>query len=114
MYAEAVAAYINFMTFAKDAPLSEINATQESFTKSGWKGFLQHRIKYLEDTAKQNDPKPRRLIELYAYAGEKEKAIAALQQMKAGLVELKYLCSVDNLRGDPRFEELIRSVGFPE
>lgn len=114
MYAEAVSAYINFMMLAKEDPPEEISATQDSFTNSDWHGFLQHRIKYLEDMAKQNHGRPRSLAELYAYAGEKDNAIATLQKMRGGLLEMKYLCSVDNLRGDPRFEELIRSVGFPE
>ena len=48
MYAEAINAYVKFMTLAKVAPSSEIKATQESFAKSGWQGFLQHYAKYLE------------------------------------------------------------------
>jgi hypothetical protein len=98
------------MTLAKLAPLEEITATQDSLAKSGWYGFLQHRINYLEASTRRSP----RAAELYAYAGEKDKAIAVLQKMKRGLVEMRYLSSVDNLRGDPRFEELIRSVGFPE
>jgi serine/threonine protein kinase/tetratricopeptide (TPR) repeat protein len=117
MYPEAVDAYVKFMTFARIAPPSEIKATQESFDKSGWQGFLQHRVKYLEGESERKDPTHGRLAEFYAYLGEKDKAFALLERaykMKRSSLELKHLSSFDNLRTDPRFNDLTRRLGFPQ
>ena len=117
MYPEAVDAHIKFMTFARIAPPSEIKATQESFDKSGWQGFLQHRVKYLEGESERKDPTGGRLAEFYAFLGEKDKAFALLERaykMKRSSLELKHLSSFDNLRTDPRFNDLTRRLGFPQ
>jgi len=114
MYPEAVDSYLKFMELSGTAPPSEIKGTQESFTRSGWRGFLQHRVKHMEGESKQKYP---RIAEFYALLGEKDKAFVLLEkayEQPGGLVELKYLSSYDNLRGDPRFDDLTRRLGFPE
>lgn len=114
MFAEAVDAYVRFMILAKLAPAPEIQATQESFARSGWEGFLRHRIKYLEVGSKRQNLK---LSEFYAYLGEKDKAFAYLEkacQPGHCSLELKHKSAFDNLRADPRFGELIRRDGFPQ
>ena len=114
MFAEAVDAYVRFMILANLAPAPEIQATQESFARSGWEGFLRHRIKYLEVGSKRQNLK---LSEFYAYLGEKDKAFAYLEkacQPGHCSLELKHKSAFDNLRADPRFGELIRRDGFPQ
>lgn len=116
MYAEAVDVYVKFMTFAKLAPPSEVEATQESFARSGWQGFLRHRVRYLEESSRREYVDQTDLAELYAYLGEKDKAFTSLEkayEMRvSGLKELKHKSSFDNLRDDPRFQDLLRRVGF--
>lgn len=116
MYAEAVDSYLKLMTFAKLAPPSEVQATQESFARSGWQGFLRHRVRYLEQSSRHEYVSPADLAELYAYLGEKDKAFASLEkayEMRVGdLKELKHKSSFDNLRDDPRFSDILRRVGL--
>ena len=117
MYPEAVDAYVKFMTLGRTAPPSEIKSTQESFAKSGWQGFLQHRVRYLEGESERKHAPHGRLAEFYAYLGEKDKAFALLEnayKMKRSSLELKHLTSFDNLRTDPRFNDLTRRLGFPQ
>jgi len=114
MYPEAVDAFVKFLTLSRRSPPSEIVATQESFAISGWQGFLQRRVKYLEGESEQNY---NQLAEFYALLGEKDKAFGLLEKTykaRGGSVELKYLSSFDNLRSDPRFNDLTRRLGFPE
>lgn len=113
MFAEAVDAYVNFMTLAKLAPAPNLQATQESFARSGWEGFLRHRVKDLKES-----PKRRyfQLAEFCAYLGEKDEAFAYLEkacQPRHCSLELKHKSSFDNLRTDPRFDEFLRRAGFP-
>ncbi|MBA2527039.1 MAG: hypothetical protein H0V18_14850 [Pyrinomonadaceae bacterium] len=118
MYAEAVDAYIKLMTFAKLAPPSEIQATQESFATSGWQGFLRHRVRYLEESSRREYVSPTEPAELYAYLGEKDQAFASLEkayEIRVGdLKELKHKSSFDNLRDDPRFSNILRRVGLAQ
>ena len=54
---------------------------------------------------------------LYARLGEKEQALAWLEKAYAGrafvLLFLKVGAEWDNLRGDPRFQDLLRRGGLP-
>lgn len=81
------------------------------------RGFLRHRVKYLEEAAKREYVNPRRLAELYSYLGEKDKAFASLEEayrMRVGLYELKHNSCYDPLRSDPRFADLMSRVGLPQ
>lgn len=116
-YAEAVEAYIQAMTLFKIAPPAEIQATHESFAKSGWQEFLRHRLKYLEEQSKREYIKPMILAEFYARLGENAKAFAALNEAletrTLALGFLKYLPVFDSLRSDPRYDKLIHRAELP-
>lgn len=55
---------------------------------------------------------------IYAALGEKEKAFALLEkayEQRSGLmVQLKVMPLFDSLRDDPRYQELLEKVGFPQ
>jgi len=57
------------------------------------------------------------IARMYAYGGERDKAIAWLQRAyetrDQGMATLKYAPMWDSLRGDPRFEDLVRRMKFP-
>ena len=109
MYAEAVAAYVKQKELDGD-PITEIEAMKAAFAKSGWQGFLRHRSSYLEAVS------PDELADYYARLGDKDKAIASLEkayeERNEGLTFLKVDARYDNLRDDPRFQDLLRRVGF--
>ena len=86
---------------------------RESFAKGGWQGFLR---------AVTADPAPMKMTPynmagLYAEVGDKERALAALNEaINAG--QLFGYVKVDPfmkpLRGDLRFQALLKKVGFAE
>jgi hypothetical protein len=61
---------------------------------------------------------PIALATLYSRLGETDEALAALERSyearEPALVYLKRNPDFDPLHGDPRFEALVRRVGFPE
>lgn len=58
-----------------------------------------------------------RIARLYAHAGEKDRALEllekAFQQHELPLVHLSVAWDWDNLRGEPRFRDLLRQMNFP-
>ncbi len=85
---------------------------RESFAKGGWQGFLRAM------TGKQQPPNlpPYIVATFHVELGEKDKALAILNQMYQNraydLVMLKFDPRLDPLRDDPRFQDLLRRVGF--
>jgi serine/threonine-protein kinase len=87
---------------------------RESFASGGWKGYLQamtgekRPVKYFF---------PFYAAMYYAELGEKDKAFAELnktyQERLYYMAWLKTDPCLDSLRGDPRFQELLKKVGFP-
>lgn len=61
---------------------------------------------------------PYTLARMFAEIGEKDKAFAELERSfeirQAPFLRLKVDPRLDSLRGDPRYAELIKKVGFPE
>jgi hypothetical protein len=96
----------------------EVQATHESFAKSGWQGFLQHRAAYMEELSKRQYVNPLVIAEFHARLGNRERALdlleKALENRAAGLWFLKHSDRYDNLRTNPRFEDLLQKVGFPQ
>jgi hypothetical protein len=71
----------------------------------------------LEQLAKQQYVPPYHFAWIYAGLGDKEKAIALLQQVYAEhtqhVVDFKTVPMFDSLRSDERFRELVQKVGLP-
>jgi TolB-like protein/DNA-binding winged helix-turn-helix (wHTH) protein/Flp pilus assembly protein TadD len=72
----------------------------------------------LERLAKQQYVPPYHLAWIYTGLGDKDKAIALLQQVYAEhtqhVVDFKTVPMFDSLRSDERFQELVRKVGLPD
>jgi len=87
---------------------------RDSFAKGGWQGFLRAMT---GDSQAPKAPPPRIMVTYYAELGEKDKAFAILNQFyeerSTSILRLKVDPRFDSLRDDPRFQDLLRRVGFP-
>jgi TolB-like protein len=87
---------------------------RETFAKSGWSGYLRLVI------AENSPLKERSWVKAKAYVelGEKEKAFAELNDAYANhestLAWLKVEPQWDPLRSDPRYQQLLQKMGFPQ
>jgi len=82
---------------------------RESFAKSGWTGYVREIV--AQDWGRLGTSQTRR-ASLLAELGEKEEAFAGLNEAAAKgdywLFSIKYDPAFDPLRGDPRFQELLK------
>ena len=87
---------------------------RESFAKGDWQGFLRK----ITEQRSRLKLYPYFVATFFAELGEKDKAFEylekAYQAHDTNLIYLKVNPDWDDLRDDPRFQELIRKVGFPE
>jgi adenylate cyclase len=89
---------------------------RDSFSKGGWVGYL--RLVTAEDSALKEGNNNWVMAKAYVDLAQKDKAIAELN--KAYENRLSSLCwlrvepQMDPLRSDPRYQELLRKVGFPQ
>ncbi|MGD0791985.1 MAG: tetratricopeptide repeat protein [Terriglobales bacterium] len=88
----------------------------EAYRTSGITGLLRESLKLNRQSRMPMGPLE--LASLHARLGENAEAIGYLQQCvksrSPGLMFLKVGPDWDNLRSDPRFQEIVRSVGLPE
>jgi TolB-like protein/Tfp pilus assembly protein PilF len=81
---------------------------RDSFRRGGWTGYLNE---LLEQTSGQFTNEVRK-ASIYCELGQKEKAFAALERSAAvgewWLFSIKYDRAFDPLRGDPRFQALVK------
>jgi tetratricopeptide (TPR) repeat protein len=109
-YAESVELFAKYEEF-RDQHQNAV-LMRESFAKDGWQGFLrmmsgEHRPATVSSY----------LVAVYSVGvGEKDKAIAALkdayEKRNYRIIYIKVDPRLDPLRDDPRFQELLRLVGF--
>jgi serine/threonine-protein kinase len=89
-------------------------SVRESYAKNGWQGFLRM---ITEERLQFNSPWDN-LTVFHAALGEKDKAFnelnKAYENRETFMVLLKVDPRLDPLRDDPRFQELLRKVGFPQ
>jgi TolB-like protein/DNA-binding winged helix-turn-helix (wHTH) protein len=93
-------------------------ALREAYAVSGWRGYWQKELDWEKSQSMQRYIRPHRLAEFYARLGEKDQAFAWLEktyeERSLAITTLKVEPLWDNLRSDPRFQELQRRVGFPQ
>ena len=90
---------------------------RKAYASSGWKGSLLKRAEFLLENRKRNYVPASILAGLYARLGNKEKALEWLERAVAERDEWVTYMNVspeyDDLRSDPRFQDLLRRLHFP-
>jgi len=90
-------------------------AAQRGLAEGGWEGSMRASAELL---ASIEGYSPNSIAISYSLAGDTDEAIAWLEEgyrRRAPLmINLKSLPSFDPLRADPRFDDLVRRIGFPE
>ena len=111
-YQEAVTVYARQKRLDGESAAS-VDASKTAFAADAWPGFLRQRIAVLEA---EQQPVPEEIASFYARLGSVDQALAWLEKSYAGrsarLTHLKVDARYDNLRSDPRFDDLLRRVGL--
>jgi len=93
-------------------------ALAQGFRSGGWKGALRKSIDTMKAQREKGDSVAYIIAEAYADLGDKEPAFQWLnmsfQEHDIGLMGLRTDFTLDSLRSDPRFAELVRKIGLPQ
>jgi tetratricopeptide (TPR) repeat protein len=93
-------------------------ALEQGFRSAGWKGALAKGIEIRQAQRKTGYLSAYNIAALYADLGDKDQAFrwlnTAYQERDLYLLRLKTDFSLDPMRSDPRFAELVRKVGLPQ
>lgn len=81
-------------------------------------GKRDEAVKVLDELLKRRDITPYSIAEIYIGLGEKDRAFEWLEkahgERNVQMVSLKVDPNLDGLRSDPRFQDLLRRIGFPQ
>src|SRR6266853_2080141 len=118
-YPQALQEFKTSARFAGDKNYAEFAAALDAgFRSGGWPSALRKGIEvYLaQRKAKTDYVSPYGIAQLYADLGDKDHAFewlnTAYQEHDAGLIALPTDYTLDSLRSDPRYTELVRKVGL--
>jgi len=110
-HAEAFESWMKLLALVK-ADEETVQRLKTAYQTSGWQGILRERVKRF-DEGKEN------YFQGAAYnalVGDKDKAFEYLeksyQRREYNMLLLKVEPRLDSLRGDPRFDELVKRVGL--
>ena len=72
----------------------------------------------LEERSEATYVQPTRIVDLYAYAGEKNKALdwleKAYEQRAPSLLFMNVEPGYEGLRDNPRFQSILHKINFPD
>jgi serine/threonine-protein kinase len=90
---------------------------EQSYAASGAKGYRQWKLLQLQRAAQSGYVRPSEFAKVYAALGDVEAAMTWLERAydaRDGVEMLKVWPGYDALRADPRFEDLLRRMDFPD
>jgi len=95
------------------------NAMDGGFKSGGYKGALKEWVSGMEMARAQGAPIPSFVLaEVYSYLGDPDHALAwlekAYEERDDALSGLKFDVFWDNIRQDPRYQDLLRRMNFPQ
>jgi serine/threonine protein kinase len=119
MYPQAVQEQKSYGQLSGDRSESDFaSALEQGFRSAGWKGAVTKGIEARKAQRKNGYRSAYGIAELYAELGDKDQALqwlnTAYQERDVNLLNLKTDFALDPIRSDPRFAELVRSVGLPQ
>jgi len=95
----------------------EVAVLREAYAASGMRGYWKKRLDLMKEESKQRRVPALTLAELYARLDEKDQALEwldkAYKEHEMPLIFLKVDPIYDGLRSDPRYQDLVRRIGFP-
>jgi TolB-like protein/Flp pilus assembly protein TadD len=113
-YEDAVRARQKAMALSGARP-EEVEALGRAYSESGPKGYWMWRLEGLKS---QHNRYPAATAKYYAQLGDKDQAFAwlekAYEKHDSPMFRLKIQPWWDPLRSDPRFQDLLRRMNFPE
>jgi CubicO group peptidase (beta-lactamase class C family)/tetratricopeptide (TPR) repeat protein len=117
MYPQVIEEWKAYGKLSGERNDSDYAATlEQGFRSGGWTGALSKSIETLKAQHKAGYPTSYNVAEAYADLGDKDQAFqwlnAAFQEHDQGLMGLKTDFTLDSLRSDPRFAELVGKVGL--
>jgi adenylate cyclase len=117
-YDEAVAAERQYLDLSGQGS-QEVQSLQEAYASSGGKGYWNWRLRRLSQKTRQyGKPPSAHLARVHAQLGETETAFEWLEkayvERASSLILLNVDPAWDPLRDDPRFEDLVRRMNFPQ
>ncbi len=117
MYAEAVEAILKEKTIS-GVPPENIAQFKQAFETGGIKGYWEKELEMATERVKQGRGSPRRLARIYTELGDQDQAFIwldkAFEERSSLLIFLKTDPNFDSLRGDGRFQDLLRRVGLTQ
>jgi tetratricopeptide (TPR) repeat protein len=119
MYPQVIEEWEAFGQFANGKFESDFaSALEQGFRSGGWKGALAKGVESRQEQRRKGYFPAFRIAELYADLGDKQQAFrwlnTAYRERDKWLETLNTDCTLDPLRSDPRFAELVRKVGLPQ
>jgi eukaryotic-like serine/threonine-protein kinase len=112
---EAIAEFQKAVTLSENS-VSALTSLGHAYAVSGKKGDALNIIKKLDELSKQHYVSPYHTAIIYAGLGEKQQAIARLEQARNERFNwipfIKVDPLFDALRSDPKFADLLRSIGL--
>ena len=119
MYAQVIEEWKAFGQLSGDRNDSDFaSAVEQGFRSAGWKGALTRGIEAQQAQRKTGYSSAYHIAAMYADSGDKDQAFrwlnTAYKERDGWLVGLKTDFSLDPIRSDPRFAELVRKVGLPQ
>jgi len=103
---------------AGDISAEEAEGLRAAYSKLGREGYWRWYLEWYEKERSKSDVDPADFAWVYVQLGNADAAFASLEEafeMRDGdLVTLKEDPSWDPIRDDPRFDELMRRMNFPE
>lgn len=114
-YKNAIAAHRKAIEI-EGGSVVEQDALSEAYLKFGVKGYWEKRLEFLQKQAQTRAIRFYDIAEVYARLGDKEKAFTllekSLQEREYSIINLKVSPSLDNLRDEPRYQEILRKMNL--
>lgn len=92
----------------------EIQATRETYARHGWKGFWQKQLELAKRQAKNGYYEPYFIVWMYVRLGQRDQALnwleKAFESRSSWMPTIKFDPLLDDLRSEPRFQDMLRRV----
>src|SRR5205807_7987454 len=116
MYKDAVAERQKVLTLSGNPDLAA--AIGADYARSGYPGVMQSWLEGLKEVSKRGYVSGYNIAQIYGRLGEKDQALAWLEQAynqrDSKLTYMKIEPAFDEIRSQPRFQQLLHRLAFPQ